>query len=443
MAAARSLTIGRRLLVGLLLALLALPALQAKLQWVPTRPLGGVTEPAPHPELSWNGLRDNSYQPQLERYLDDRLGFRPWLIRLRNQLQFSLWRRINPEIVLGKEQTLLQQGHVNAYLGRRAQGAAGYERQLRWLRRVQDSLQAHGTHLLVLLAPTKPRIYPEWLPDSCRNAGWQSAAPTNYDVVTREAAKRGLHFLDAAVLLQRWRPAAPCPLFPRTGAHWSGYAVTQVADTLFGRLRATTGRYVPAVRRRGLDWATRTEQLRFTDNDLGELLNLWRDIPPFPQAYPRLEFEASGRRQRPNVLLIGDSFGQSFYGFYPYYEKLLSPESRFWFYDRTVFWPLDTPGESRNVAELPLGEQLRGRDAVVLVVMEENLNNFGFGFIERAFNHFCPRTAQDDARVKELMDQIGNNPEWLNQVQRKAEANHQSLLEAMEADARYLQEQER
>ncbi len=44
--------------------------------------LGGYAERAPHPNFNGPDLLDNSYQPALEKYVEDRIGFRELLIRL-------------------------------------------------------------------------------------------------------------------------------------------------------------------------------------------------------------------------------------------------------------------------------------------------------------------------------------------------------------------------
>lgn len=165
-------------------------------------------------------------------------------MRLRNQAAYSAWHELlTPGLVLGKDQNIYQQGPADAYLGRDFIGEAEIARRARRLRLVQDSLQAHGTQLLFLIAPGKTRLQPQYLADS---SATQPKGPTNYDVVRAQFAKQGVHTLDAAALLLRWRDAgAAYPLFPRTGTHWSGYAVAHVAYTLFRRLESRTGHDLP------------------------------------------------------------------------------------------------------------------------------------------------------------------------------------------------------
>jgi hypothetical protein len=386
---------GQRLLLALLMLLFVFPAVQAKWPLVPLRPLGGVINSVSSPHFSWDDLWHSRFQSALEEYLTERIGFKPWLVRVRNQLAYSLWRKpLTAGVILGKEENLYQENSIQAYLGYSYQGEGELAKRAQQLRQVQDTLRAHGTQLLFVLAPGKPRIVPDYLPE--RYTAEQKNI-SNYETVSQQFAKYGVNTLDAAALLLRWQAAhPPYPLYTRTGTHWSGYAVTRVADTLFHRIENLTGRDLPDFGTQGPPTVvTRAADLRYSDKDLEDLLNLIQDIKPYPTAYPNVVFGSMQGKQRVNAIVIGDSFTQGFYTFYPYFDKLLTPESRFWYYNGTVYWPEQTPpGENRNVRELNLAEQLRGRDIVVLLALEGNLTNTGFGFINQAFETFCAHASQ-------------------------------------------------
>ncbi|WP_159437461.1 alginate O-acetyltransferase AlgX-related protein [Hymenobacter daecheongensis] len=391
-----------------MLLLLLAPALQAKLGIVTVAPLDGYFDQQPHPELNWPALRNNTFQPRMEAYLQDRLGFRSWLLRLRNQLAYTAFHQTRvPVVVVGKDDVLFQPVTIDVFLGR---DYAGEEMNhlVRRLKIVQDSLRAHGTQLLLVVAPGKPRILPAMLPESYdaqpRNA-------TNYDAVVRAARKYQVNMLDAAALLGRWQDTTRFPMFPRGGTHWSGYATALVADTLFRRVEQLTHRDLPDFASHGLQVVTETDSLRFTDNDIQEILNLMYDKPPYPMAYPRVRFEPETGKQRANALIIGDSFAQSFYNFYPYYQRLLTPTSRYWSSNERVYWPETTPG-SRTVSELNLGEQLAGRDVVILICSEQNLGHLSFGFINQAYRLYRPLTEADKAAINQLAKELESKATW-------------------------------
>lgn len=432
----------KRLLFSGLLALLLLPALQAEFHFVQLQPLGGFEERSSFPGFSQEALLDNTYQAAIERYTEERLGFREWLIRIYNQWNYSLLGRLrNTTIAVGRDEQLYQFATINSYLGRDFLGDDEIAFRLRRLRRVQDTLRAHGTQLLVVLAPGKARIVPEFLPDSCAQV--QPVHPSNLDVLARRLPESGIAVLDAGQLLLRWKDTVDYPLFPRTGTHWSGFAVSLLADTLFRRAEALTGRDLPDFRRSGGVVRTQIADLRHTDNDLGNLLNLVWNVAPYPLYYPEVVFQSAEGKHPLNALIIGDSFAQSLYGFYPYFDKLLAPQARFWSYNQYTFWPEQTPNESRTVHDLNLREQYAGRDIVILLATEQNLPQLGFGFIDDAFNLYVPRTAKDSLRTQELEKQILASPDWAEQMARKATEQNRDLLQVVHDDAQYMADRER
>ncbi|QKG54066.1 alginate O-acetyltransferase AlgX-related protein [Hymenobacter sp. BRD67] len=374
----------KKVLLGLLSLLFVLPALQAKWHLLPVPPLEGYSEPSACPSFSFENLLSDTYQPQFETYLSDRLGFRELAIRLRNQLAYSLFNQVHAsDVLLGQHEVLYQGGPTESYLGRDYLGIDALRQHAERVRDVQDSLARHGVQLLYVLAPGKPSYQPEDLPPSVQ-AIWPG--PTNYEEFSHALPKAGVHTLDAAALFKKWKPTAAYPLFPRGGTHWSGYGVTLVADTLFRAIEALTHVDLPdfTTVRPGL---VTTDSLRFTDNDIARGLNLLRLPRPYPMAYPVVTFAApTAHQQRLNALLIGDSFTQSFIGFYPYLSKLLDNHSRFWYYNEYTYWPENIPAESHVVHELNLRQQLEGRQLVLLLTTEQNVSKKSFGFIDEVYN---------------------------------------------------------
>jgi hypothetical protein len=400
----------KRLLLGGLLLLLLLPALQAKYKWVTVAPLKGYFTPPSAPSLTWESLRDSNYQDQLESYLQDRLGFRGWLLRLRNQLTYSLFQQTRVgTVMVGQDDVLYQPLTIQVYLGYGAgNDSAEIAYRVRCLKLVQDSLRAHGTQFLLVVAPGKARVLHRQFPAVYAH---EKPGPSNYDAVVRAARQRGVNLLDAAALLIRWQDTARYPMFPRGGTHWSGYATSLVADTLFRRVEHLTKLDLPDFVAHGRTVATSVDSLRFTDNDIQDLLNLVRDVPPYPMAYPRITFGPEAGKRRVNALVIGDSFAQSFYGFYPYYQHLFTPTARYWSNNEQVYWPEDAP-ESHTVSELNFGQQLAGRDVVMIICTEQNLSKLGFGFIDKAYRFFRPLTPADEAAIHQLTVNFEKEITW-------------------------------
>lgn len=393
----------KRLLLVALLGLLVGPALQARFHFRHEKVLDGAFTIAPHPALTWAGLRANTFQPALEHYLEDRIGFRSWLIRLRNQLAFSVFRvSRSADVVIGAHDVLFQHTYIEAYAGKNLLSAAEVHFRVRRLRAVQQALAQHGVQLLFAIAPNKARFEPENLPPSWRPS---PGTVTNYDLFAQQLHAQGVNLLDFVPLFAQWKRTAPYPLYPRSGIHWSGYGATRAADTLMQRIGALTGTHLPAVRAVGPPHLVyRSDSLRSTDNDLGATMNLLFERETTPLAYPRLAFAPPLPGQRlPSVLFVSDSFVWGLMVFAPFIQHQLAPDTRVWFYNKSVHAPdslYHATGE--QAGDLDLRTQLAARQAVVLLFTEHNMVEQEYGFTERVYRLFYPATAAETQAVDRL-----------------------------------------
>jgi hypothetical protein len=370
------------------LLLLVLPALQAGLNMERfRRPPIGFEVALPRPVFGWPAVLTGAYPAALESFATQKIGFRMWLVRPRNQLLFSLFNKpANPEILLGKENQLFERAVVRGYLGQlRLTPEVEAAERVRQLRRLQDTLARRGKLLVFAIAPAKPSFAPELLPDSCQTS-WTK--PTNYDRYTSLMRAAGINLVDFGPVFQRWKVRSAHPLFAPGGTHWSGYGVTLAADTLFRFMEQRGHFQLPSVRQTGLEVTTAP---RYTDNDLLRVLNLLRNPAPPALAYPTLAFDPPRPGQtRPRLLLIGDSYGWSFIAFYPYLQHLFAPKSHFWYYNNEVVWPPisgQAPG-STAVANLNLRQELVTHDVVLILFTEHNLVDFDRSFSTNAIKTF-------------------------------------------------------
>ena len=155
----------KRLLLLLLLALVLVPVLQAKFHFAKERQLFGAFTLAPRATFSWDALRENTFQPELEKYLESRIGFRSFLIQLHNQLRFSLFKTsTNSAIIIGREGIVFQDAPVLTYLGTDSIGLTRARFRVKRLRQVQQDLAARGIPLLFVMAPNKARQLSQFLP---------------------------------------------------------------------------------------------------------------------------------------------------------------------------------------------------------------------------------------------------------------------------------------
>ena len=416
-----------------LLSLLAAPALQAKLHWFEEQPLAGAYHTAQYPQLTFDAIVAGEYQPQIEAYLQDCLGFRPWLVRLRNQLSFSLFSVArSSELVIGKDNVLYQPSPVNSYLGKDYLGKEEISYRVRRMRVVQQELAKRGIPFLFVMAPNKARYQAEDLPAYYRNA---RLPHSNYEVFMLKMKQNEINVLDLGQVFQRWKSAARYPLFPKGGTHWSAYGSTLAADTLFERIEQLGGFDLINFRAEGEATVTRNE-VRGTDSDLSDPLNLIMPYKHYPMAYPHIVFDfLKANQQQPNILVSGDSFGAALMQFNPYFQKLFSPDSRYWGVEETVFLFSDrVAGES--VAQLDIRQQVESRKLIMMLITEHNLVNDGF--INRLYELYHPLTEADNLRIKAISKDMLRDPAIADSVWAQANKENRSFEEVLFSRARGL-----
>ena len=65
----------------LLMVFLFVPIIQEWTGLFPVKPLKGVFEPTPKPELTFDSYKSNTYQTQIEKYVSENFGLREPVIR--------------------------------------------------------------------------------------------------------------------------------------------------------------------------------------------------------------------------------------------------------------------------------------------------------------------------------------------------------------------------
>jgi len=404
----------KHLLLSILLLILVLPGIQARMHLLPDKVLSGSYSPIEHPDFTWAGLLNNSYAPALERYVEDRIGFRALLICLRNQLSFSLFQVArSSDIVVGRHGVLFQPAPIASYRGQDLMEPREVRFEVRQLRTVQQELAQHGITLLYVLAPNKARFQPEELPAHLQPG---PGTVTNYAQFVQQLTADSVAYLDFVPLFARWKATKPYPLFPRGGTHWSCYGASLAADTLLRRLEAMGHFHLRTVREVGPPHlVAATDSLRGTDNDLGWPMNLlWVKPTAPPLAYRRLVFDPLQPAQvQPSLLLVGDSFAWALMQVAPYIQREFAADSRFLYYNKTVYIP-DTvahaTGQQANA--LDLKQTVESRKVIVLLLTEHNLTENNFYFIHSVHQLYHPYTGADLDAIRHLAQELESKATW-------------------------------
>ena len=385
---------------------LALPLFQMATGIPRDYPLAGAETAVQPPPRSISAWWSGTLQSEFDAWINQRIGLRGALVRTANQLQYSLFgeipRRGGTQVVRGRDGFLFERVYVEAYDAGGGRPDAELRNVSLSTKRLQDYLAADGVAFLLVIAPSKAEIYPEYLPATSDVAG-RPGRRSNYENIVGYLRADGVNLLDAHELFGEWKrePGASL-LFAKGGTHWNEYGAARVVSRIMSELRELTGKDLPSIEVVG---ATTNRTIVGADNDLGELANLWTGRPlAGPQIHPVLERRPG--RHVPDMLIVGDSFVFTLTNLMDR-EELYRRRNTYYYYNRQLTFPdaLDAPLDKR---QFDLLAEVRGRDAVVIEVNEYWLPRIGFGFVRDLLKAY---EALDAAQLSEPSVLDGLPPE--------------------------------
>jgi len=426
----------RYILFTLLMLLLILPAIQQYTGFISEKPLNGAIATPTKPELNWKTWFDASFQESYDDYLEQGIGFRPTLIRINNQIAYTLFdTALANSVIIGKNNYLYELNYIRAYEGTDYTGYQAIHEQVAKARFLQDTLASMGKHFLIVLAPGKASFFPEYIPERYKNP---KKGPTNYATWVRTLQDLEVNHLD----FNRWfvsiKDTSQYPLYSKTGIHWSLYGVALAVDSLLGYMEQVTGRDMVDF---GWDGVELSNEPRDTDNDISEGMNLLFPISTGTLAYPRIRIGEAEGRYRPSVIVVGDSYYWNIMG--AGYSKRFFSNDYFWFYNQEAHnsaW-----SAPKQVTALNLREEILQQDFIILLSTEANLFKFPYGFLDKAVEAIKnPSEAERmlpekrEALIREIMEQMRNSAESSEEIRKKAKAKNISFEEMLRLDAEWV-----
>ena len=265
---------------------------------------------------AWRSLAGN-----IDSYLADRIGFRPWLLIAGHRLRYELGAPVTHDVVMGKRGWLFFGGseEIEQYLGLRPLGAPQIQAILDRIDRYRREIQAQGALFVFVIAPNKSTIYPEELPDGLNPIG-----PTPADQLMRAlAARPEIPAVDGRALLRQNRQLGP--LFYKTDSHWNELGAFIVLRAAIARAGLRPERFRPLTDYGIALGSGTTDLLRLLD--MGRRLE-W-GVPYLQKKFPTpgLSWQRNAPGDpvtdvitqpppaRGRVLVIGDSFSEGWMRF--------------------------------------------------------------------------------------------------------------------------------
>ncbi|WP_297096130.1 hypothetical protein [uncultured Draconibacterium sp.] len=414
---------------------LILPLIQAKVDVFHEEPLHGGVIIAQKPEYSTSGWFSGEYQSNMEKFINDNIGFRPFLVRLHNQIQFSLFKQASAKgVVVGKDNYLFEQAYIDAYHGQYFNGRADLVKKVEALKKLQTELENVGKTLIVVLPPGKASYCPEYFPEESNEEATDS---TFYKEYSKLLPTYGVNCFDANDWFLQMKDTTQHILYPQYGIHWSEYGAAIAADSLIKQVEKLSGRNLPDMI---ITDVRKQNYSQGTDNDIEWGMNLLKGLPSQTLSYPTTEWDYT-ESDKTNMLVIGDSFYWNWY-YLGLGEKCFNKTS-FWYYNNEVY--PESKQSSVKVNSINRQSVLNNSDVVLLMASESNMVNMAWGFVDDALDILQGHIEGPEAynqKIQEVIRRIKSDENWLKNVTEKANEQNISVDSMLVLDAQWVLENE-
>ena len=292
----------KRWLLIFVFTILLVPFLQHCLPFISSGQLYGYYTNASDIEFSWAKWIDGSYERGKTDFCNDHVGFRPDLIRVIDQLDFSFFDKCHYS-ELGGDHYLFQSPYIDAYYG---EDFAGYqtilERSVK-LKALQDTLARLGKSVVVVYAASKASFFPEYFPENRRH---DKKGVTNFQTCRHIADSLGINQLDLDTWFISMKNKSKETLFSKQGIHWTEYAAALAADRFVRYIEKLRGVSIPHP-----VWSQvlHTQKAQYDDDDIAKQLNIIFPLTKETFSYPIVPDMPDTVAKKLKAIYIGDSYG--------------------------------------------------------------------------------------------------------------------------------------
>ena len=273
------------------------------------RGLYGVTERSSL-DFSWTSLREGKFQRAVATRVGESLPMRPFLIRLNNQIAFSLFEEVNaPGLMIGKKQQLIETTYLREYCSRKEDMAETLaNRMIPMLLGIQAYYRSRGGAFLYIISPSKAAHLPEYFVGKFDCPNSVEARTTMIPDYAERLRKAGIAVFDAATFTHGLKGSYPVEMFPRGGIHWNGIGVARASIEIVKAINAQTGQ--ETLRPFSFDYAVKGPPIG-ADRDLADLTNVL--VPPLGYPTAKLTYQPadscnSHPAQQLDAAVVGGSF---------------------------------------------------------------------------------------------------------------------------------------
>lgn len=425
-----------------LLTMLFLPMMQTCFHLVDEKPLDGAFVKAKKPNVNLRTLFNETAQDSLMTWYNEQTGFRKPMIRLNNQLLYSVFGKIPvTSVVKGNDgNTFFDKAYINSYMGDTYLGEEIIKSNTQQIKLIQDILRIKGITLLPVFVVGKASYYPELIPQEyiakCHTTN-------NYEAYLKAFDEQGVELID----FNRWfcqrKSTEAHPVYCNLSTHWTLYAASLAMDSLVHYMESKTQQLQAHASINCFD----TTYLMKQDDELFRMMNLIIPMKHITIDQPKFSFS---KGYKPKVLVISDSYWWVVYDQKVALHQNLFSDGGFWYYNNTIY-PQRTPVQ--NVESIDYKHEIENQEFVLLVCTERSNHTWPYGFIEYYLSSYdntfrYKKLEQYDTadslysvfrneRIKTIIKHIKDTPKWLEAVERHAEETGITLETALWNNAEY------
>ena len=370
----------------LFVLILLLPLFQLILPFAKETPLDGVDPPPPLPEFSISTWLNEDYQKNYSLAFEQNIGFHSSLVRLRNQINYSVFSFSDiADVVVGKEGYLFLKTYTNAVTGADFVGDEYINIQTQKMKTIQTELKKKNIDFFVVLAPGKGSFYSEFIPDEIM----KSAKPdsTNYTCYKKRLLEQEVNCLDLNSYFLSIKKSEKHSLYSTTGVHWTEYGCYIASKEIVAYIEKIRKINLPKIKLQSIKMLDLSGN-RSSDYDAACVMNIFATVPHPTYAIPKLQYISDSTTTKPRFLCVADSY---FAGITNTGIPLnVFSDCQYWlYYDRIYQSYL----KEKKVAELNLKNEIEKKDVVCLLATDASLAPFPFGFVDKVYELYAKKDA--------------------------------------------------
>lgn len=335
--------------------------------------LVGYFESHKRPSFSKHFYANGDYQKNFEKWLNSRISFRGFYIRLYNQIQFSIFKLSNR--IIGKNDDIFEISYINTECGfisdfSNPENYQKLNEYVNHLENIQNKLKKTGKYFIFYITPSKATQHFNNIPLKYRLKKPKDYT-TPYYYLKKLLSETSINYLDSRDFFS----TDGTPDFYTTGIHWARPIEQRVSQAIVENLSSRSNQKLPKII---LNELTSSNAPIKRDADVFNLVNMFEKPKGTYYEY-EAETKAESDSLKPNFMIQGGSFAE---GFYHYDYADFTRNSDKFFYNVTFRKKDGTQIKITKWEDIDFTEILDNVEFVIIELNEAVIHGFSNGFVE-------------------------------------------------------------